>query len=228
MTVPPSSDSDALVDSWRDPKAPPLSKHLKLEIANAIWVGHRPGEDPPLDATDPVPGCPCAACRTLAAGGTWTDVPIVEIVVDDLASLPPAQRSSAAEVAQTDWQDLGVQLPTPGVLVQLARVAPGAVREDPRRGTKIPDRVIERARRADILEVTRQLGLGEPVQRGREVAVTCPLHDDHHPSLRLDSSRGLWYCDPCGIGGDCIELWRLVRTASFADAVAALAESVTT
>ncbi len=51
---------------------------------------------------------------------------------------------------------------------------------------------------------------GPGVRRGREIHLLCPLHDDHDPSLRVSSKNGLWYCDPCGIGGDVIELARLV------------------
>jgi hypothetical protein len=46
-------------------------------------------------------------------------------------------------------------------------------------------------------------------RRGREVFFRCPLHDDTSPSLRVDPAKGVWYCDPCGRGGDVVELARL-------------------
>ena len=82
---------------------------------------------------------------------------------------------------------------------------------------------VEDARAVSILDVVGRLGLGEPVRRGREWAVLCPLHDDTRPSLTLDVDRGLWYCFPCAEGGDVIELWQRVRGCSFAEAVRGLA-----
>ncbi len=94
-----------------------------------------------------------------------------------------------------------------------------------RRRTTRPDRPlpVEDARAVPILDVAGRLGLGEPVRRGREWAVLCPLHDDTRPSLTLDVDRGLWYCFPCAEGGDVIELVQRVRGCSFAEAVRELA-----
>ena len=39
-------------------------------------------------------------------------------------------------------------------------------------------------------------------KRGKEFFGLCPFHDDHHPSFRVNPEKYLWYCDPCGIGGD--------------------------
>ena len=50
---------------------------------------------------------------------------------------------------------------------------------------------------------------GPGVRRGREIAFRCPLHDDHDPSLRVDPDKGVWFCDPCLLGGDVVELARL-------------------
>jgi hypothetical protein len=60
-----------------------------------------------------------------------------------------------------------------------------------------------------ILDLAERLA-GPGVRRGREIAFRCPLHDDHDPSLRVDPERGVWFCDPCLVGGDAIELARLV------------------
>ncbi len=94
-----------------------------------------------------------------------------------------------------------------------------------RRRTTRPNRPlpVEDARAVSILDVAGRLGLGEPVRRGRECAVLCPLHDDTRPSLTLDVDRGLWYCFACSEGGDGIELWQRVRSCSFAEAVRELA-----
>lgn len=80
-------------------------------------------------------------------------------------------------------------------------------------------RDIEHARRASILRVAAALGLGKQVPRGREYAVLCPLHDDHDPSLWLNPDEDLWYCFPCGEGGDGIQLVMRVRGCGFMEAV---------
>ena len=135
--------------------------HTYLEIVHAVRLGHRPGDRPPLDRGQPVPGCVCYRCTGVR---------------------PTSRRKGR---------------PRDPLPVVEARVAP-------------------------ILEVATRLGLGEPTRRGKEWAVCCPFHDDHRPSLTL-SEDGLWYCFPCGMGGDVIELYRRTTGCSFADAVRELA-----
>jgi DNA primase len=70
-------------------------------------------------------------------------------------------------------------------------------------------RPIDAAREAvPILHLAERLA-GPGVRRGREIAFRCPLHDDHDPSLRVDPDKDVWFCDPCLVGGDVIELARL-------------------
>jgi CHC2 zinc finger len=70
-------------------------------------------------------------------------------------------------------------------------------------------RPIDEAKRlVPILHLTEKLA-GPGVRRGREIAFRCPLHDDHDPSLRVDPDKGVWFCDPCLLGGDVVELARL-------------------
>ncbi len=83
---------------------------------------------------------------------------------------------------------------------------------------------VERAKRVPILVVARRLGLGEPAMRGAEMAVLCPLHDDHNPSCYVDTDRNLWYCFVCGVGGDQIKLYQLGRGLDFREAVLELTE----
>ena len=71
----------------------------------------------------------------------------------------------------------------------------------PRRDLR-PALDVDRARAVSVLEVARRLGCGEPVRRGKELAVRCPLHEDKDPSLRIHEDGRRWYCDPCGEGGD--------------------------
>ena len=78
---------------------------------------------------------------------------------------------------------------------------------------------VEAARRSSILEVAARLGLGSPKQAGREYVVRCPLHDDRHPSMRINPTKGTWYCDPCAEGGDTIALVQAVQRCTFLEAV---------
>ena len=84
-------------------------------------------------------------------------------------------------------------------------------------------RRVEEARSLGIIEIAARLGCGDPVRRGRELAVRCPLHEDSDPSCRLDSAAGVWYCDPCAEGGDAIELYKRARRLTFTEAVRELA-----
>jgi len=70
-------------------------------------------------------------------------------------------------------------------------------------------RPIDAAKEAVTVEELAERLSGAPgVGRGREIAFVCPLHDDHDPSLRVDPERGVWFCDPCLLGGDVVELAR--------------------
>ena len=85
------------------------------------------------------------------------------------------------------------------------------------------ERMVQLARAVPVLEVARRLGSGDPVKRGKELAVRCPLHADTDPSLRIDATSNVWFCDPCAEGGDAIRLLMRARRVSFADAVRELA-----
>jgi DNA primase len=77
-----------------------------------------------------------------------------------------------------------------------------------------------------LLDIVARLDLGDPVKRGKEVRVLCPFHDDHRPSLRIQLEKGLWYCDPCAIGGDGISLVERQLGVDFATAVRWIAEVI--
>ena len=84
--------------------------------------------------------------------------------------------------------------------------------------------LVDRARSASIIEVAARLGCGEPKKAGsRGVVVRCPLHADKKPSMSVDPSRGVWYCFPCGEGGDAIQLVQRARRCDFKAAVRELA-----
>lgn len=128
--------------------------------------------------------------------------------------------------------------PVPGCACQLctgvstddpARL-PAWRRADPERAAKSDDerrrawkRRVEAARRISIVDMARMLGCGDPVKRGRELVVRCPLHADDDPSCTVDPDKGVWYCFPCAEGGDAIDLFMRARRLDFAGAVKELA-----
>jgi len=157
------------VDLFIDARRPPrLSKHAALEVANAVYRGHTPGDPPPLASQESVPGCDCPDCTGVAE--------------DDPVRAFGRRRA---------WQTEGLP--------------------------------VEAAKRVNILQVASSLGLSEPVSRGDEWAVLCPLHDDTNPSLYLNEHDGVWFCHACQTGGDNIRLVERVRECSFTDAVKELA-----
>jgi len=149
-------------------KRPRLSKHTALEVANAVYRGHEPGDPPPLTPGDPVPGCDCPDCTGIAE--------------DD-----PVRAFGRRARRQTE---------------------------------RLP---VEEAKRMNILQVASRLELGEPVPRGDEWAVRCPMHDDETPSLYMNDLEGVWYCFGCAEGGDTIRLLEWVRGCTFQQAVRELA-----
>ena len=82
------------------------------------------------------------------------------------------------------------------------------------------------AREIPIKEIAQRLGLGDPIRTGKEIATLCPLHDDNHPSLRLNRENNLWYCHVCAEGGDGIKLVERVLRVPFRDAVNWLASQL--
>lgn len=72
-------------------------------------------------------------------------------------------------------------------------------------------------RKPDILEVvSRYTSLR---QRGREYFGHAVCHNDRSPSLRVNAEKQTWYCDPCAIGGDCIEFIKLAEQTDFRGAL---------
>ena len=74
------------------------------------------------------------------------------------------------------------------------------------------------ARAVPLDVVAEHLGL-DLFRCGRELITHCPFHDDHDPSLRLNITKGLWYCFPCNLGGDGIALVMGLKNLTFAEAV---------
>src|SRR5215212_6427372 len=83
---------------------------------------------------------------------------------------------------------------------------------------------IDKAKRlVPVPDLAEKLSGAPGVKRGRELAYICPLHDDHTPSLRVDPDKGVWFCDPCLLGGDVVDLYRLAQGYDQRDAHVAAA-----
>ena len=57
------------------------------------------------------------------------------------------------------------------------------------------------------------------VQHGAEFLGHCPLHDDRHPSLRVNRDKEVWFCPVCNIGGDVFTFLEKVEGLNFQDAL---------
>ena len=62
----------------------------------------------------------------------------------------------------------------------------------------------------------------QPGKRGRETLVRCPFHHDTKPSLRINDEKGVWTCDPCGVGGDLFKFVMQLEGLTFPESVAFL------
>ena len=90
---------------------------------------------------------------------------------------------------------------------------------------RLRGRAVDEANKVPILQVAEMLGLGQPVQKGREFAVLCPLHDDHHPSCHLKPDKNVWFCHVCQEGGGGIRLVERAKGITFREAVTAIVQS---
>jgi len=61
-------------------------------------------------------------------------------------------------------------------------------------------------------------------KKGREMVGLCPFHDDHRPSLYVNSAKQIFKCFACGAGGDVFKFVQLIENLSFPQAVERLAE----
>lgn len=56
-------------------------------------------------------------------------------------------------------------------------------------------------------------------KKGAAYVGLCPFHDDHHPSLRVDPSKGLYRCFSCGAGGDAFGFVQEKEGCGFGEAI---------
>ena len=61
-------------------------------------------------------------------------------------------------------------------------------------------------------------------KKGREMVGLCPFHDDHRPSLYVNSLKQIFKCFACGAGGDVFKFVQMRENLSFPQAIERLAE----
>ena len=82
--------------------------------------------------------------------------------------------------------------------------------------------VLEVQQANDIVDV-----IGEHVslkKKGREMVGLCPFHDDHRPSMNVNSIKQIFKCFACGAGGDVFKFIQMRENLNFPQAVERLAE----
>ena len=79
-----------------------------------------------------------------------------------------------------------------------------------------------------VLEASDIVGvIGEYVKlvpNGREFKCLCPFHDDSNPSMSVIPHKRMFYCFPCGAGGDVFSFIQRYHGIEFGDALKMLAE----
>jgi hypothetical protein len=158
---------------------------------------------------------------------TWSDgVPLSDHLLAEIAAVWHWGRSLRPKESVPGCTCTDCAGPAPLWQRRLAirRAASRSERSEDAERSQEWERAKERAKGTSIVQIAHMLGLGEPEGGGQRVLVRCPFHDDASPSLSLDPEKGLWYCHPCGQGGDGISLYMEVRKVSFREAVEALKE----
>ena len=75
---------------------------------------------------------------------------------------------------------------------------------------------------ADIVDVISHY---TSVQKhGRQYRCICPFHDDHDPSMQINTDRQIYKCFVCGAGGNVFTFVQNFEKVSFVEAVAAVAQ----
>ena len=90
---------------------------------------------------------------------------------------------------------------------------------------RIPEEEIAEIRRkADIADI---IGRYIPVQKqGREFKAVCPFHDDHDPSLHINTEHQFYKCFVCNAGGNVFTFVQNYEHVSFPEAVGKVAELI--
>ena len=80
---------------------------------------------------------------------------------------------------------------------------------------------IDQAKALSLVEILMSKGIAVKKQ-GQQYLALCPFHEDHNPSLSIDTKTNLFKCFGCGAAGDTIKFIELYEKKSFPEAVKAL------
>ncbi|MFC1739555.1 DNA primase [Planctomycetota bacterium] len=61
-------------------------------------------------------------------------------------------------------------------------------------------------------------------RKGKEMVGLCPFHDDHRPSMNVNSTKQIFKCFACGAGGDVFKFVQMRENLTFPQAVERLAQ----
>lgn len=70
----------------------------------------------------------------------------------------------------------------------------------------------------DLIATMEREGI-ELKRKGRSFWVSCPLHEDRTPSLKVDPDKQIFFCFSCHCGGDVITFVQKLHGLSFKDAL---------
>ena len=88
----------------------------------------------------------------------------------------------------------------------------------------LSDRFVSTVRDAAVItDAFPGVELKRSGSRGDAVTL-CPWHNDHSPSLTINTQKNVCYCHVCGEGGDTIKALRLINGFTFEEAILHLAE----
>lgn len=82
----------------------------------------------------------------------------------------------------------------------------------------------EQCERSEILiknpiqDVIRSYGI-ELKKKGAELVCICPFHEDRNPSMRVNESKQVFTCDPCGKGGSVIDFVAMKERITIGEAM---------
>lgn len=90
---------------------------------------------------------------------------------------------------------------------------------------RLDDQLIQEIRvKADIVDVISQYISVQ--KKGKSHVAVCPFHDDHDPSMSIDSDKQIYKCFVCGAGGNVFRFVQNYEHLSFPEAVAKVGELV--
>jgi DNA primase len=61
-------------------------------------------------------------------------------------------------------------------------------------------------------------------KKGREMVGLCPFHDDHRPSMNVNTVKQIFKCFACGAGGDVFKFLQMRENLTFPQAIERLAD----